>query len=262
MQAGWQRSGSAQVAQLAVDLRLDVERRLAARAAGARCGRSRAGGPPRAAPGVLVGSARPAPARGRAPAAARPRPRRRAAARRGRPGGRGGPGRAGGSRPRARPGERVRRAGPEAAGVRGALVDRETAPAELVEQAESAREQHRRDRRDHQHDDPDHGAEIHRLSVAEGSGDAIRGVASGRRFGRLLTRRISRPGTGRRATACDLPFQRRPQQWLTSPSPTSRKTCASWRTTSPRRRSGRSPGSTTGTRPGRRRSSRRRTRSA
>ena len=43
----------------------------------------------------------------------------------------------------------------------GRLVDREAAPAELVQKAESAREKDRGDRRDHQHDDPDHGPEIH-----------------------------------------------------------------------------------------------------
>ena len=43
--------------------------------------------------------------------------------------------------------------------------------------------------------------------------------------------------------------------WSISRSPTSRRTCASWRTTSPRRRSAPSPGSTTRRAPGRRRSS-------
>ena len=61
-------------------------------------------------------------------------------------------------------------AGGRSRAAEGELVDVERPPfAELVEQPECAREQHRRDRQDHQHDEQEHRAELHGLSFAAGS---------------------------------------------------------------------------------------------
>ena len=148
----------------------------------------------------------------------------------------------------------------ERGGAGRALVHGQPPAPELVQQAEGAREQDRRDGRDHHHDDPDHGAEVHAASVASASVEMAPRWASRAPLRYDVDSPISRVGRHRPRPHRLVPHKET-STWLTSPSPTSRKTCASWRTTLPRRRSGPSRGSTTGTPRGRRRSSRRRTRS-
>jgi hypothetical protein len=63
-------------------------------------------------------------------------------------------------------------------GPRGAVVDREVSAPELVEQAEGACKQNRCNWRDHKHHDPDQGAEIHALSVADGPRISARQMAT------------------------------------------------------------------------------------